>query len=518
MLVSPPKDRSMRMKKDSADAGIAVENGVFLLRNAEAEYLADGVHRWLNRGSASTFAARIQNHFAGQPPPLVDATVEPPSGDHAGRCDDPRAAGRRYLVGAVPFNPLEDDCLFEPRQLLRRPAEQSDRSSASSTHPTASPAVRGEPGIDSSDSAGSASVGTTSAGSASVGTVSTGTVSGEPLSGGASAVAGLCRCGAATEIRAIPSGQQYADSVGQTAALLAAAGTGSAATDARLADGQAGRASAATGSSPLGKVVLARSLEIATAEPVDPWELVRRLPADPHATTFLTSLPDQPAGDRGDALAGERSPVYLAGATPELLVSRRGLQVYSNPLAGSAPRSSDPLADRAAADELLLSTKDLHEHRFVVQAIEAALRPFCRWLQVPDRPELQATATMWHLGTRITAELLDPSISVGQLVAAIHPTPAVCGTPTPLALQTILQTEAFSRGFYAGAVGWMDDQGDGDWYVAIRCAQLQSRSIRLFAGAGIVADSDPATELAETTAKLETWFRTLGIAAQNIDR
>ncbi len=261
----------------------------------------------------------------------------------------------------------------------------------------------------------------------------------------------------------------------------------------------------------LEKVVLARSLRIESTDSLDPLALVAKLSVDPQVTTFLTPLPCESSDRESSDCESKAPPAWLAGATPELLVSRRGQQVVSHPLAGSAPRCADAGADRMAAERLLASDKDRYEHRFVVEAIVEALSPYCSQMDIPEGPTLYSTATMWHLGTRISGVLRDSSTSVAELVAALHPTPAVCGTPPRAALQVINQAEQFDRGFYSGAVGWVDCHGDGDWYVAIRCAHVQGRIIQLFAGAGIVPDSVPDIELQETSAKFKTWLSALGI-------
>jgi isochorismate synthase len=118
---------------------------------------------------------------------------------------------------------------------------------------------------------------------------------------------------------------------------------------------------------------------------------------------------------------------------------------------------------------------------------------------------------MWHLGTTITGELADPDVSVLRLAAALHPTPAVCGTPTAVARDLVGELEPFDRGYYAGAVGWVDTSGDGEWAVAIRCAEVAARSLRLYAGGGILPASDPEAELAETSAKFQTLLRAMGL-------
>lgn len=259
------------------------------------------------------------------------------------------------------------------------------------------------------------------------------------------------------------------------------------------------------------KVVLARTLRARSATPISPWWLARRLAGDPGVLRYVLPLPKPD-------VATDAAPAWLVGATPELLLSRRGATVVSEPLAGSAARGPDLAASEARAQALRGSAKDLGEHRYVVQAIADLLAPLCRQLRVPAAPALHATASMWHLGTRIEGELKDaspaglPHASAAALAALLHPTPAVCGTPRAAAAQAIAELEAVPRGFYAGAVGWCDAAGDGDWHVALRCAHVQGHEARLFAGAGIVADSVPADEAAETRAKFNAMLHALGIA------
>lgn len=243
------------------------------------------------------------------------------------------------------------------------------------------------------------------------------------------------------------------------------------------------------------KVVLARTLELLSERPVELRSLLAGLAArNPLGYTFAV------------ALGGGRT---LVGASPELLVSRHGGMLRANPLAGSAPRSPHPLEDRRRAQALLVSPKDLEEHRLVVDAVAMALRPLCPHLKVPRHPSLVQTPTMWHLSTEITGPTEADALT---LALALHPTPAVCGFPRDRAHALIERLEPFDRGFYAGAFGWTDARGDGEWIVAIRCAEVQERRLRLFAGAGIVADSQPQAELAETTAKLRTMLDALGLA------
>jgi isochorismate synthase len=250
----------------------------------------------------------------------------------------------------------------------------------------------------------------------------------------------------------------------------------------------------------LRKVVLARALDVhATIDvPVTLRELVR---GDPDAYAFALALPPAAGG-------GART---LLGASPELLVSRRGNDVVAHPLAGSAPRSAYAAEDARRATALLASAKDRREHAFVVVAVREALRPLCGALTVPRQPALVRTGAMWHLGTRIAGRLADPSLTSLAVAEALHPTPAVCGTPVAAALAAIRRIEPFERGFYGGAVGWCDLHGDGEWVVAIRCAEVGEDALRLYAGAGIVPGSDPEAELAETAAKSRTLLRAMGL-------
>jgi isochorismate synthase len=242
------------------------------------------------------------------------------------------------------------------------------------------------------------------------------------------------------------------------------------------------------------KVVLARTIEVSADHTLDPRLLAHRLRAvDPEAYTFATPT------DEG----------VLVGASPELLVSRRGLEVRSNPLAGSAPRSGDPDEDRANADGLVSSAKDREEHAIVVDAVAETLRPFCVELTWDLEPVLRETPNIWHLSTRFRGVLKEPAASALDLVAELHPTPAVAGTPRDTALETIAELEPFDRGRYAGPVGWVDADGDGEWAIALRCAELRGDRATLYAGAGIVADSDPARELDETERKFRAFLDAL---------
>ena len=251
----------------------------------------------------------------------------------------------------------------------------------------------------------------------------------------------------------------------------------------------------------LKKIVLARALDVTLGTPVDVGRVLRNLiRRDPQAYGYAVDLPSSTTTAR-----------TLLGASPELLVSRSGRRITTNPLAGSAPRHPDPVIDRERARALLTSDKDLREHALVVESIVEVLRPYCRELSVPAGPSPLSTASMWHLSTRITGVLDDPAVTSLELATVLHPTPAVCGTPAHAARQAIEEIEPFDRGLYAGLVGWGDAAGDGEWVVTIRCAEVVDQTLRLFAGAGIVAGSVPETELAETTAKFQTMLRAVGL-------
>lgn len=257
--------------------------------------------------------------------------------------------------------------------------------------------------------------------------------------------------------------------------------------------------------SELRKVVLARSLCLPTQQPLDVAELLRSLTCQASGGyVFAAGLPG----------TSESAMKAIVGASPELLVSRSGLTVTSNPLAGSAARGRDPESDRQQAQQLLNSEKDRVEHTLVVDAVAERLRSFCDELDVPEAPSVVATPTVWHLSTRITGRLRDPGLSSLHVALALHPTPAVCGTPTALARETLAELEQFDRGFYAGMVGWLNAAGDGEWIVSLRCAQVEPRLVRLFAGAGIVEGSDPQAELEETSTKFRTVLNALGVPLQ----
>jgi menaquinone-specific isochorismate synthase len=234
----------------------------------------------------------------------------------------------------------------------------------------------------------------------------------------------------------------------------------------------------------LRKVVLARDLFATAAGPVDPRLPLRRLAARyPDCFTFACD--------------------GLIGATPELLIRRSGREVSALVLAGTAPRGAHAAEDEALGSRLLASAKDTEEHAYAVASMREALGPLCDALDIEPRPALLKLPNLQHLGTRVRGTLAGarPARSALALAGAVHPTAAVCGTPTGAALELIRELERMDRERYAGAVGWVDADGNGEWGIALRCAQLSGRTARLFAGCGIVAASDPAAELAEAQVK-----------------
>jgi isochorismate synthase len=202
-------------------------------------------------------------------------------------------------------------------------------------------------------------------------------------------------------------------------------------------------------------------------------------------------------------------PRALVGATPELLVRRQGTRVLSRPMAGTAPRGSSAAEDNRAAAALAASAKDDLEHRLVVDAVLDTLTPWCEDLRADAPPDIVRLPGLLHLATAVRARLRAPAPSALDLAAALHPTPAVGGTPRTTALARLGLLEDFDRGRYAGPVGWVDARGDGTWGVALRGAEIYGSHARLIAGAGIVTGSEPDEEWAETELKLEPMLRVL---------
>ncbi|WP_252342224.1 isochorismate synthase [Rhodococcus sp. 14-2483-1-2] len=258
------------------------------------------------------------------------------------------------------------------------------------------------------------------------------------------------------------------------------------------------------GNSALQKVVLARTLELVARGSVDPVSILAALVAgNPSGNGFHVDL---------SAAGGSYAGRALVGSSPEVLILREGRTISCHPLAGSAPRYADPDQDRRRGRELAESAKDLREHAFVVDAIRDTLAPLCTELDVPSGPTLTTTPQLWHLGTPVRGTLRSLDTTALDLVLALHPTPAVCGTPTDLAYEIIDELEG-ERGFYAGAVGWCTADGDGEWMVSIRCIEIgqSRRTITAYAGGGIVAESDPDAELRETITKFGTVMTALGV-------
>jgi isochorismate synthase len=254
----------------------------------------------------------------------------------------------------------------------------------------------------------------------------------------------------------------------------------------------------------LEKVVLTRAL--AAPNPgIDLAMLLAELRRrDPECHLFAA-----PAGEEG----------AFVGATPETLLRREGDRVVSLPLAGTAARwPGDPGRDREAAEALVRSAKDQHEHAAVVEAVAETLTPYCTKLRVDPEPHLVATATVWHLATAVRGRLRPSAPSALALAAALHPTPAVCGTPADVAGALIARLEPASRGLYAGLVGWVDGRGDGEWAVSLRCALITPSTVRIHAGAGIVAESRPDLEVAETEVKFHTMVDALEACAETAGR
>ena len=254
----------------------------------------------------------------------------------------------------------------------------------------------------------------------------------------------------------------------------------------------------------LGKVVLARQVDVTANRPfVIPHVLSRLLALYPTCMVFRVE--------------------GFLGASPELLIERRGTHVASHPLAGTIGRSGDLATDEALIAGLLASPKERREHAYVIDDLRRTLGPLCQSLDVPDKPTVLELRNVSHLATRLSGELsAGPEPSGGepaypglrvpsalQLVAEVHPTPAVGGTPTDEAVAYIGEAEGFDRGQYAGPVGWMDARGDGSWAIGLRSAHVAGDHATMYAGVGIVAGSHPGMELQETQLKLQALLAAL---------
>lgn len=252
------------------------------------------------------------------------------------------------------------------------------------------------------------------------------------------------------------------------------------------------RATDAIGRGVFDKVVLARDVHVWSEAPFDLPAIVGRLALRfPSCFTFLSD--------------------GLVGASPERLIERNGPRVRSTVLAGSAKRGSDGSEDDALGDALLASTKDANEHRFAVASVSEVLDPLCRTSLGVDGPRLLRLANVQHLATEFTGRLRS-DLSALQVAGRLHPTAAVGGLPRTPSLRFIKEVEGLDRGRYTGPVGWVNADGDGEWAIALRCAELDGSRGRLFAGGGIVSDSLPEEELEETRLKLRAMESVLGDA------
>ncbi|CAM4325297.1 isochorismate synthase [Nocardiopsis rhodophaea] len=239
----------------------------------------------------------------------------------------------------------------------------------------------------------------------------------------------------------------------------------------------------------IAKVVLARDVYAQAERDIDVRTVLRRLTRDyPGCYTFSVD--------------------GMVGATPELLIRREGDGVGSLVLAGTRPRGTTPAEDERLAAELTESAKDLEEHEYAIDSLRAALAPLAATVETPDRPRLLRLPNVQHLASPARATLR-PGVSTLDVVAALHPTAAVGGTPTAAAVELIRDLEGMDRGRYAGPVGWIDAQGNGEWGIALRCAHISQSRARLFAGCGIVAGSNPEAELAEADSKFQVMRQAL---------
>jgi isochorismate synthase len=234
------------------------------------------------------------------------------------------------------------------------------------------------------------------------------------------------------------------------------------------------------------KVVLARSVHVHSQRPTDPYALVHHLGlANPSCYIYAFAV-------------GESA---FVGASPELLFAQSDREITLNPLAGSARRGKGE-DDQVVGDQLLTSAKDRTEHAIVVDDLVERLSDLTSHLSYPGGPSLRRVATVQHLSTEIRGTLRD-GVSVFDVLKSIHPTPAVGGTPRPEALAFIDKAEGIDRGWYSGGVGWIDPNGTAQVALALRCALVSRTTSRLYAGNGIVAESDPAAELVETRLKFQ---------------
>ena len=239
------------------------------------------------------------------------------------------------------------------------------------------------------------------------------------------------------------------------------------------------------GKSEVDKVVLARDLIATSATGIEPRTILKKL-AEEYPSTWTFAVDG------------------LVGATPELLLRLSRGMVTSRVLAGTISKTGDDEKDLALAASLARSSKDLEEHEYAVRSVAEALEPFCSSTNVPESPFVLHLANVMHLATDVTGALSETKqrVDAFSLLKSLHPSAAVCGTPRNIAFDIIDDIEGMNRGRYAGPVGWIDASGDGELGIALRTGQITGREIRIFAGCGIVAGSNPDKELEESAAKM----------------
>jgi len=232
------------------------------------------------------------------------------------------------------------------------------------------------------------------------------------------------------------------------------------------------------------KVVLAREIEVTTDSAIDSRKILKNLAIE-YPSTWNFAIAD------------------LVGATPELLMRLSHGMITSRVLAGTISKTGNDEKDLALAASLARSSKDLEEHEYAVRSVADAIAPFCKSTNVPESPFVLHLANVMHLATDVTGALVETLNKVDSfsVLEKLHPSAAVCGTPTDKANALINEIEGLARGRYAGPIGWVDASGDGELGIALRCGQIQENTIRLYAGCGIVAGSNPERELAESQAK-----------------
>jgi isochorismate synthase len=262
------------------------------------------------------------------------------------------------------------------------------------------------------------------------------------------------------------------------------------------------RAAGAVGRGRIDKVVLARRADLGAIAPIEVQEVLERLAASPSATTAPDDAPVT-------VFAFSREGRTFLGASPERLVAARGRSFRTIALAGTTGRDPDPAIDADLGAALLASEKDREEHAVVVEMLRDTLTPLASRLHIDRTPHIVRLPTLQHLATDLSGEL-HVDLGILDLVDRLHPTPAVGGWPRAAALELLEEQEHLDRGWYAGPVGWVDARGDGEFVVAIRSGVIADDQAHLFVGCGIVADSEPDREWAESSMKLESLTQALG--------